>query len=326
MIITDRDRKLLELLNRYLILSTKQVKELCFSGTSKTTMHRRLRVLEENSLIRSVLGHESGQSVWGLTREGGSLVGAKFPAKGFNRNSLEHDVSLTELRLCLEKHGSGNNWTSEWEIKCQSFNPKSRSTEAKKIIPDGVFVILEGEKPLVFAVEMEFTLKHFKRYREIFKSYADNSGLQFVWYVVPTEAVGHTLLEQWNRNVKSSYRHFGYSVLSSILDDFWNAKMVFDKKEHFIYQVLRLKKPAHLGAHTPAHSVSGGPPKNEAAGTNPTAQSDSEIQNSNQKGGMPSVADHSHPTSWLKVVGDDGQKKVKEEDQKQTKTEGDDAA
>jgi DNA-binding MarR family transcriptional regulator len=58
---TERDRNLLGTLSDFGLLSTKQIQHLIFQGIRKTTMLRRLRLLEKRNLIRRIKGLNDGK-------------------------------------------------------------------------------------------------------------------------------------------------------------------------------------------------------------------------------------------------------------------------
>jgi hypothetical protein len=94
--LTPRDRVLVEELSCFGLLSTSQIAKLYFACVQKTTVLRRLRLLEKESLIHRVVGLPLGELAWISTAEGNRVIGSAYPMKRPNRNSLEHDLIVSE--------------------------------------------------------------------------------------------------------------------------------------------------------------------------------------------------------------------------------------
>lgn len=77
--LTARDKKLLELLHQYSLMSTNQIASQVFENIAKTTMLRRLRVLETNKLIQFIEYQKGRERVWVLTQLGAWEVNLDLP-------------------------------------------------------------------------------------------------------------------------------------------------------------------------------------------------------------------------------------------------------
>lgn len=166
MILQERDRNILTALAKYGVLSTKQIAALFFQGINHTTVMKRLRTLEAEGVILRSSGLPNAMSAWSLSINGARLIGAEEPCRYVNRNTLLHEVSISELRIALEGVGFGNDWTSEAELKKQ-FNYNSyQSDQNYKNIPDGIF-IAKTNTIGVAALELELHAKNHQRYRKI---------------------------------------------------------------------------------------------------------------------------------------------------------------
>ena len=73
LMLTERDKCLLRFLSATGFLGTSHIQTIYFRGAARTTVLRRLRMLEKKSLIKRVLGLESQEVLWMLTLKG-SLV------------------------------------------------------------------------------------------------------------------------------------------------------------------------------------------------------------------------------------------------------------
>ena len=70
MLLTQRDFKLFNMLFDYGLLTTGQMNNLIFNSIRKTTILRRLRLLEAKGFIKRMIGLESFEALWFLTNEG----------------------------------------------------------------------------------------------------------------------------------------------------------------------------------------------------------------------------------------------------------------
>jgi hypothetical protein len=111
--IQPRDRRLLSNLNRYGVLSTRQIRNIFFAGIAHSTVMRRLRKLEKKNLIGRVSGLEEGLCAWQLGAKGVSLLGVDTGFRYANRNTIEHEVKLSSLRIAPESVGLGADWVND---------------------------------------------------------------------------------------------------------------------------------------------------------------------------------------------------------------------
>ncbi len=260
MILQDRDRKILAALANYGVLSTKQISDLFFAGINHTTVMKRLRTLESEGIILRSSGLPNAMSSWCLSINGARLIGADEPARYVNRNTLLHEVGVSDLRISLETIDFGDNWTSEAELKRQ-FNYNSRHTDQhSKNIPDGIFSAKTDAMGVV-AVELELHAKSHQRYRKILSQYAEKDSIKWVWYVVQSKSIGDTVMNQWRKVQRYSYSPvLIISLLETVLSNPRNASLHFcDSKKLRLEDYFNLPKPltesVPSGAQT-AQSVS----------------------------------------------------------------------
>src|SRR5271154_3274859 len=102
MIIQERDQEILRNLSKYAVLSTHQIANLLFNGVTHTTMMRRLRGLEKAKYIHRGVPLDDGTNTWILGLEGRRLMNQMPTSVFMNRNTIEHDVLLTDVRMLLE--------------------------------------------------------------------------------------------------------------------------------------------------------------------------------------------------------------------------------
>ena len=250
MILTVRDRELLEQLNNYELLSTVMIESLIFKGIKKTTILRRLRILEKEKLIKRTQSTTSQIYLWSITDLGAQTIGHDSNKNSWNKNTLDHDLKLIEVRMKLENIGLVKSWTTEQKIKSLVYKSNSRLEAKKKLIPDGVFITsLENQNKSV-AIELELTLKDKKRIKEVIKNYLAKKDLSFVWYISPQKNILKSLFTEWTTMIKDSN---GVRLIASLYDE-----VIINPLEAHIYTLEGVFKfndfwrlsPAHTYAHT----------------------------------------------------------------------------
>jgi hypothetical protein len=202
--LTLRDQNLFRHLSDYGMLTTKQINAMVFNGIATTTVLRRLRILEQQNLIKRMLGLNSGEPLWIITDKALEYFsGGDYYKRYWNKNLLEHDFKLLCLRLHLERSGVAKSWEPEHKIRYLIFQ-KFRLEEAKKkLIPDGIMIIEQNEKKQAVAIELELTLKNKERLKEVLKRYLDKKELHMLWYVCGNKMVANAIQNVW-KTIKCS--------------------------------------------------------------------------------------------------------------------------
>jgi len=217
-----RDEQILSLLSKYGVLSTRQLRCLAFKDISHTTALRRLRILEKGDLIVRVLGLSDGLHAWSLGRQGARAIGEDLPFRFTNRNETEHEVTLSQVRISLDRFGFGKDWTSGTEMKRAGYEHSRRRETSEKVIPDGIFTANYRASPEVIAVELELHAKARARYEKLLTQYAAKSAIHFIWYIVPRASIGNAVLDEWRKipswRKSNSAAGIGYSLLSEAIE------------------------------------------------------------------------------------------------------------
>ena len=196
-----RDKDILSGVYKYGILSTEQIGDLFFKNLHHTTIMRRLRILEKEKLILRIDSLPNNQSAWSLGTEGADFLRVEPPGRFTNRNTTLHDVSVSGVRIALERVGLCQNFSTEMELK-KRINWKLDEKEKEFMqVPDGIFTAQakDGESTAVVALEVELNPKNHARYKRIVNQYLAKETIGFVWYVVKTEGIAKTIFEQWKK-------------------------------------------------------------------------------------------------------------------------------
>ncbi|MCZ0932910.1 MAG: replication-relaxation family protein [Oligoflexia bacterium] len=220
---TKRDLLLLETLENYGVLSTQQIRELIFKGINTRTVLRRLRLLKQRGFIYSSEGLPNGTLAWVLSKRSSKLFKHDMETKVINKNTLQHDVAVSSLRIQLERLKIAENWTSEHILKKEVIKShyedrrnSSSYMDESPLVPDSLFITRhEGEMKAV-ALELELTLKSKDRYKKIFSQYKEKKKIWFVWYVVLTRSAGESLSKLWDKYAIWGDCQFAYSTLEEV--------------------------------------------------------------------------------------------------------------
>jgi len=252
---TKRDLMLLNFLADYGMLSTKQIVNLFFADVNIRTVLRRLRILEENKLIRrSGKLEANNEFLWLVTEKTGNDLGKKYLKLFCSRANIGHDYQLTSLRLILEKMGLVNHWISEHEIKGHIFSKYKMRDAKDKHIPDAIFDSEVAGYKVANAVELELTLKSKDRYKKIINQYLYKDDLHSVWYFVNSRSVLNILKDQFSKEYSSfSKVKIFFTLLSDLKTNGVNAKMIGLNSTSLIKNYF---SNAIDSAHTTAYKVS----------------------------------------------------------------------
>ena len=117
---TERDLLLLEQLESYGVLSTQQIREIIFKGINTRTVLRRLRLLKQRGFIYSSEGLPNGGLAWVLSKKSALLFKHDIETKIINKNTLQHDVAISSIRVHLERLKIAESWTAEHIFKKRS--------------------------------------------------------------------------------------------------------------------------------------------------------------------------------------------------------------
>ena len=224
---TERDLLLLEKLHSYGTLSTQQIRELIFNGINTKTVLRRLRLLKQRGWIFSSEALANGGLAWVLSKKAARKFDISSDAKSINKSAGQHDVTVSAIRIQLERLGIVKGWVAEHilrqkELSLQSLNRlANRRISDSPLIPDSLIVVQKGPQMKSVALELELTLKSKERYKKLFSFYRRKEEIWFVWYVVLSRSMGERLRRMWRKETcwRAADCGFAYSTLEEIFKD-----------------------------------------------------------------------------------------------------------
>ena len=180
--ITNRDLHLLQTLFNFSLLSTSQINVLVFPLIDNRTVLRRLRKLESAKLIQRSKEYRGGMSVWHLTGTGARRIGTIAQIKTINKNVLQHDLLVNDLRMRLAPLKMIASWKSAHQIKHErgiQVHPLSKTLDT---IPDWLCSINSWTGQRNVAIEVEHSYKGPERMENIFYAYLRKGQLHHLWY------------------------------------------------------------------------------------------------------------------------------------------------
>ena len=242
--LTKRDYALLETLFSFGLMTTHQLERKVFSRIRRTTVLRRLRKLEKRGLLQKTSGAEKGALVWSVSAKGGALIGEPSGYGHINRNTLEHDIFVSEVRLILEEMGVRFEWKPGHILKKEV----SPGRGEPGLIPDGIMLLQLGDSVRAIAIELELSAKAHTRYAKVIREYATKRSISAVWYIVSHKSIGKSVFKAAHFPHLSDRKGewIFWSPLDEILKDPLQVKL------HGINKTLNLKDLAQA----PAQSVS----------------------------------------------------------------------
>lgn len=252
MILTSRDLSLFSKLQSYGLLTTRQLEQFVFAGTTTSTVLRRLRILEGDGYIERVPLLEKGALAWSLTLTGSRMVGSHPPKRRFRPDLLSHELKLVSLRLELECADIAKSWIPEHEIRHQVFKKNGADSRRELLVPDALMGVKSpsGINESV-AIELELNFKNTGRYQKILRDYRARKSLGYLWYVVSEPAIGKAALRSWQEcRYPETKVQFYWSDLAQVMRNPFDATLHGADTNKPLKSVFESSEPALPPAHT----------------------------------------------------------------------------
>ena len=173
-----------------------------------------------------------------------------------NRNTLSHDVTVSEVRWALEKAGLGAAWKSGHVLRKEAGATYSKSRGAVDAIPDGLIGIPVQGSYRGVALEVELHAKGRHRYRKVFESYRSKKNIWKIWYVVAHQKLGQQIIGistplYWDR----APGFVVYSLIDELVRDPFTARAVSSQGSVLVPEIFPITSVPP--AQSPAHPLSG---------------------------------------------------------------------
>ena len=240
--LTQRDKNLFQTLLDYGLLTTTQIAKIQFQTCSRKALLRRLNKLEKAQFIKRT-SELQREAIWYLTHKGARTIGEEKSHKiHINKNILEHDLLLSEVRFSLETNKVGENWKLEHSLRHKIFSHK-RVIKENLIVPDALFVINYKSQKEAIALELELHRKKASRYKKIFQKYKNHKHLFGVWYILRNKNLGLFLEEIWEKTfcLKERESFFYFSLLEDIKKPIDEIKIYQKQRSYFLPELFKIK-------------------------------------------------------------------------------------
>lgn len=182
--ITDRDLKLIKMINHYGFLDIAVLMRQ-FNMGEKVAYRRLYRLVRKGFLTHDKLFFKS-PGVYRATQAGVMLANDRLPPlKNINLATYQHDLLVAKLSMVLEQR-EGGVFTPERLLRHQrGLNRVGQRTH----VPDGELIV--GDKKI--AIEVELSTKGRSRLEKIIKHYSADFSTDAVWYFYDSNEVKNKL-------------------------------------------------------------------------------------------------------------------------------------
>ena len=138
---------------------------------------RSLRGLEDKGVIGSYRRPNGGKKVVYLTSRGEKLLAQDQNPTAVSKETLVHDLKVSELTRELLNAGLIQSASLEHEI-----HNKRQFGSVARVVPDALWEVVHGKKALKIALELELNLKSRPRIIEKIRQYLADSSYDSVIY------------------------------------------------------------------------------------------------------------------------------------------------
>lgn len=230
--LSKRDVEILHFLWRWKVCTTRALSQKYFSG-SDFTAYDRLRLLKNGGYIRLLgLNEEYGRFVWTLSNKGFQEILEGMDALrevGFASEYLKHDLYVVALHLgdWLMDTPKGVEFFSEQELRrCYPSNYPAWVPQLNGRRPDGYWLIPYRNEQLVFALEVEFSIKDQKEYGPIGRFYADAEGITRVFWLVESSNIALKLQNRFRQISKTEYEKHNFIIRPDFEKQGWQSRII----------------------------------------------------------------------------------------------------
>ena len=250
-----RDLEILNIIQKYGVVSSSQIGQWFFAGVAKTTVLKRVRLLEKGNFIKRGVTLDDGTKTFYLGHQGRQHLQAEAFSLGTNRNTIDHDVLLSDIRRKLESFGLAKDVTPEFQMRSEIFRNHRYRNAKEQLIPDALMIEQVLSEPQAISVELELTIKSKARYKRIFEQYGSKKAITKIWYFCRDLRSLNKILQISRKSIFDFKGRLWLSVVDDFLKkedpELWSAK---SGQWHKLSSVgfENFKMPAQA----PAHGVS----------------------------------------------------------------------
>lgn len=222
--VTQRDRQLLNLLFAQKVANVEQVNTLLMANISVSTTYRMLKDLLDEKFVQKVpyLLSPRSKCAYSITDKafnefilGNSEI--KVP-KRIKSNSIEHDITLVDLRIRFSKCASVVSWISENLLQCGlGYDKQYGVSQFVKHYPDAVMELkIEGQNYLI-ALEYEASIKNLARYEQKILNYYMHPEIGVVIYISANSSIQNLIKQSEIGRCANFQKKIYYNTIDNIL-------------------------------------------------------------------------------------------------------------
>jgi hypothetical protein len=177
--LTERDKEIIKLINRFGYLTAAQVSKLMKMSKRMTYLRLQKMVQQKYLNYRRVLHGQAG--IYRCSERGLEEIEAELGRFPIRLQTLPHNLAVADVAAALLERYSDALWITERELRREAGQRFGVGLNIH--VPDGVLVLSSGEK---IAIEMELTTKTKATLGKVLRDYLRKSEYYEVWFICRT--------------------------------------------------------------------------------------------------------------------------------------------
>lgn len=248
--ITSRDLSIMRYLWKWKLVSTEALAAKFYPNLSLLSPYRRLLRLADANYLQYIHDNDASGCGWSLTSKGFKKIRhllGELRAEGFKSEYPHHDSHVTAFHLgdWLTNQPEYTQTFSEQQLRripvdlWDDWVPKSDIHR-----PDGYSLMFNGDERVVFAFEVEMSLKPKPRYESVAVFYDLQQSINAVFWLVNSRSTANSLKRYFESfNVRNISKH-NFVVMEEFRRLGWLATFAEGKFKGKSVSDILLKLPA----------------------------------------------------------------------------------
>jgi hypothetical protein len=237
--LTITDVNLLKFLHKAKVATSKQIGRDIYRNHLPQSMRKCLKKLRDRSLIEVTKGAivNDRSYIYSLTKKGFNFVNNLYQqnlvSKRYKSDSIEHDLTLVDIRRRLSNKSIVDSYYTENEIQSEvSFSDSPKLSTYRAFLFDALmFCKKDNGRGAYFAIQYEPVQKSSSRYKEIITNYYTEPLLNFVLYVCTGLATEKKIKEVETQVAKQSDRKIYFIQLTNLINNNNSIKFINQNNE-----------------------------------------------------------------------------------------------
>ena len=175
---------------KWRVMDLESLRSECDANPNYSHFARVIRKMEKANVLEGYKHRFNGKKYIFFSPFGESQVAKEKNATAISKDSLIHDIKVSEIARNFIKYGWIDQITLEHELQ-----NKRDFRAVYKVIPDALLETQRDGKKVQIAFELELTQKHKQRIKEKAKQYIINSRYDYIIYFFSKEPVMKTYIE-----------------------------------------------------------------------------------------------------------------------------------